>query len=117
VSGLLGRRAVVVGAGIGGLSMAGALANILSGSRFSNATACFHPPLRGPELRRTGTRMVCSPAVSRRSVKFFRASIVISRELVQSPSGSHETSNTSGRMLECCQSGTSGCRCSVRRDL
>jgi hypothetical protein len=39
MSSLVGRCAVVVGAGIGGLSMAGVLAKYSSGSRFSNATA------------------------------------------------------------------------------
>jgi hypothetical protein len=39
MSGLLGQRAVVVGAGIGGLSMAGAFGKILERSRSSNATS------------------------------------------------------------------------------
>jgi hypothetical protein len=48
MSGFLGRRAVVVGAGIGGLSMAGALAKYFEQVRPSNAassqTATACPP-------------------------------------------------------------------------
>jgi 2-polyprenyl-6-methoxyphenol hydroxylase-like FAD-dependent oxidoreductase len=80
MSGLVGHRAVVVEAGIGGLSMAGALAKyferveIFERDRLtaSAASRCGTPQI--------GTRMVCWPVALRRSVRFSLASRGISPE-------------------------------------
>ncbi len=85
MSGFLGRRAVVVGAGIGGLSMAGALAKyferveILERDRL---TASIGSRAGTPKI---GTHMVCSLVSSRRSVRFSQASKAILPGLALSP--------------------------------
>jgi phytoene dehydrogenase-like protein len=82
MSGFLGRRAVVVGAGIGGLSMAGALAKY-----FERVEILERDRLAASIGSRAGTpqdRHVCSLVASRRSVRFSRASTVILPELALS---------------------------------
>ena len=117
MSSLLGQRAVVVGAGIGGLSMAGALAKYFERVEILERDRLTGSPASRSGTPRIATHTVCWPAASRRSVRFSRASRVILPKPALSPSGSREISKTSGRMSAYCQSGISGCHCSVRRDL
>jgi glycine/D-amino acid oxidase-like deaminating enzyme len=99
MSGLLGERAVVVGAGIGGLSMAGALAKhfervVILERDGLTASACSRPG-----TAQTGTRMVCWQAASGLSGRFSRASRVILPEPALSRWGSRKKCNMSGQML------------------
>lgn len=116
MSGSLGRRAVVVGAGIGGLAMAGALAKYFERVEIFERDSLFHPAVRGPVPPRIAIRMGCSQAVSGRSARSSRGSRAILPEPALSPCRSHKKSNTSGRMSAFCQSGISVCYYSVRPD-
>ncbi len=85
MSGFLGRCAVVVGAGIGGLSVAGALAKYFERVEMlerDRLTASIGSRAGTPRI---GTHTVCLPAASRRSLKSSRASKVILSELALPP--------------------------------
>jgi glycine/D-amino acid oxidase-like deaminating enzyme len=80
MSGLLGQRAVVVGAGIGGLAMAGALAKY-----FERVEIFERDPLTASPASRSGTPQDRHPhgllaGACRRSARFSQASKVILRE-------------------------------------
>lgn len=111
----LGKRAVVIGAGIGGLATAGALAqyfeqvDILERDRLATSVA------PGRARRRIGTRMACSPAAFARSIRFSPVSRALLPPPAPSRSGSHATFKSSGPMSACCRSGISESRCCARR--
>ena len=56
MSSFLGRRALVVGSGIGGLSAAGALADYFEQVDVLDVTGYRHPPSRGPVPPKIGIR-------------------------------------------------------------
>jgi NAD(P)-binding Rossmann-like domain len=74
----LGRRAVVVGAGIGGLAAAGALAQHFERVDIMERDGLATRSHPGPARRRIGTRMACSLAAFARSIRFSPLSRVIS---------------------------------------
>jgi 2-polyprenyl-6-methoxyphenol hydroxylase-like FAD-dependent oxidoreductase len=85
MSGRLGQCAVVIGAGIGGLSMAGALAK-----HFERVEILERDRLTASVGSRSGTpqdrmHMVCWLVVSRRSGRFSQASKLILSELALFP--------------------------------
>ena len=117
MSDILGRCAVVVGAGIGGLSMAGALAK-----HFERVEIFERDHLTASAASRPGTPQDRHPhgllAGGLQALgRFSRASRGIWRERALSPSRSHMRSNSRGQMLAFCRSGISAYRCSVPRDL
>jgi cation diffusion facilitator CzcD-associated flavoprotein CzcO len=66
MSGKLGRRAVVVGAGIGGLSAAGVLAKYFDQVDVLERDQTRYPLKHVPARRKTTTPMACWRGVSRR---------------------------------------------------
>jgi phytoene dehydrogenase-like protein len=77
MSGLLGQRAVVVGAGIGGLSMAGALAKYFEQVEIFERDRLTASAASRSGTPKIGTHMCCSLVVSRHSVRLSRAARVI----------------------------------------
>jgi 2-polyprenyl-6-methoxyphenol hydroxylase-like FAD-dependent oxidoreductase len=116
MSDILGRRAVVVGAGIGGLSMAGALAK-----HFEQVEIFERDHLTASAAPRPGTPQDRHPhgllAGGLQALgEIFPGFERILLELALSPLRSHMKSNLRGQMLASCRSGTSAYRCSVPRD-
>lgn len=95
MSSLLGRRAIVIGAGIGGLSIAGALAN-----SFEQVEVLERDRLAGALASRKGTPQdrhptLCWLGAFRRWKKFSPVSRISWRELVPSRSGSRKRCSSS----------------------
>jgi protoporphyrinogen oxidase len=116
MNGLLGQRAVVVGAGIGGLSMAGALAN-----HFEQVEVLERDGLTTPACSRPGTPQDRHPhgllAGGLRALgEIFPGFESDLPEPALSRCGSRKNCNMSGRMLVYCQSAISAYQCSVRPD-
>ena len=114
-SGLLGRRAVVIGAGMGGLPAAGALAEY-----FEEVEIIERDGLPASAGSRSGTpqdrhRTACWPAACARSKGFSPVSSAISPQPALSPLVLHATSSSSIRMSGCCPSGISGSQCCAQR--
>src|SRR5262249_54160475 len=113
MSGLFGQRAIVIGAGIGGLSIAGALANcferveVLERARLAGSVGPGQVPLR------IGSPMLCWLAALWRSTNFSPASEMILLKLGPSRSGSHKTCKSSGQMSAWCRNVISDFRYSV----
>ena len=115
MSGLLGQRAVIVGAGIGGLAMAGALAK-----HFEQVEVLERDCLTASAVSRSGTPQDRHPhgllAGGLRALgeifPGFESDLASAGAV---PCRSHKKSNTSGRMLAFCRSAISAYRCSVRR--
>ena len=110
----LGRRAVVVGGGIGGPAAAGALAQ-----HFERVDTLERDRLATSVASRSGTPQDRHPhgllAGGLRALdKIFPDSNAISPQPTLFPSRSREMFSSSGRMSACCRSGISGSRCSAR---
>src|SRR6516164_5931822 len=104
----LGRRAVVVGAGIGGLAAAGALAQY-----FARVDILERDQLAATVRSRSGTPQDRHPhglltGGLRASTGFSRASRAISPQPALSPSRSRKTCNSNARMSASYRSGISG---------
>jgi hypothetical protein len=111
----LGKRAVVIGAGIGGLATAGALARYFEEVDIWSATGWRRPRDRAPARRRIGTHMACWLADCARSIRFSPVSSIISPLPAPSRSGSRATFNSSGPMSARCRSGISEYQCCAQR--
>ena len=113
----LGKRAVVIGAGMGGLTAAGALAQY-----FERVDILERDQLAATVRSRSGTPQDRHPhgllaGGLRASTGFSRASRAISPQPALSPSRSRKTCNSSVQMSASCRSESSGFRCSARRGL
>ena len=103
----LGKRAVVIGAGIGGLATAGALAQYFEQVDILERDRWRQPPDRAPARRRIGTHMACLPAAFARSIRSSPVSRAVSPQPAPSRSGSRATFSSSGPMSARCRSGIS----------